>query len=84
MESMETLRTFLGWCTLINVGLLTISTVAVLLMRGFVTRLHGKMFGLSEGDVSREIYRYLALYKIAILVLSVVPYVALSIMTSSG
>ena len=84
MESMETVRTFLGWCTLINVGLLTLSTVAVLLMRGFVTRLHGKMFGLSEEDVSREIYRYLALYKIAILVLSIVPYVALSIMTSSG
>ena len=84
MESMETVRTFLGWCMLLNVGLLLFSSVAVLLMRGFVTRIHGKMFGLSEEDVSREIYRYLALYKVATLVLTVVPYIALHIMTSSG
>jgi Family of unknown function (DUF6868) len=38
------------------------------------------MFGLSEADLSRAYFQYLAQYKIAIFVLNLVPYVALEFM----
>ena len=82
MGSAESLREFLGWCTIINVGLLSISAFIVMLMRGPISRLHGKMFGLSEETVMRAIYQYLAQYKIAVILLNLVPYLALIIMAS--
>ena len=82
MNSAESIREFLGWCALINVGLLLFSSMVTMLLRGPISRLHGKMFGLSEEDVSRAIYQYLAQYKIVIIVFNLVPYLALVIMTS--
>ena len=42
---------------------------------------HGKMFGLSEADLSRQYFQYVANYKIAIVVFNLVPYIALVLMT---
>jgi len=39
------------------------------------------MFGLDPEDVSRDYVRYLAQYKIAIIVFSLVPYIALKFMS---
>jgi hypothetical protein len=80
MNSMETLRAFLGWCTAINMGLLILASIFLVLMRGSISTIHTKMFGLSEADVSREYFQYLAQYKIAIIVLNLVPYIALRIL----
>ena len=82
MGSAEALKEFLGWCTIINVGLLAISAMVMMVMRGPISRLHGRMFGLSEEDVLRAIYRYLAQYKIGIILFNLVPYLALVIMAS--
>ena len=82
MGSSETLREFLGWCTLINVGFLVFSSLVMMLMRGPISRLHGKMFGLGEEDISRAFYQFVAQYKIAIILFNLVPYLALVIMAS--
>ncbi len=79
MSSLETFTAFLGWCTVINIGLLMVAAVVLGLMRGPISRIHAKMFDLNESDLSRGYFQYLAQYKIAILVLNVVPYVALKI-----
>jgi hypothetical protein len=50
-------------------------------MRGLAVNLHTKMFALSEEDILRAYFQYLAQYKIATLVLSVVPYVSLKLMS---
>jgi hypothetical protein len=78
MSSLETLTAFFGWCTVINVGLLMVAAVVLGLMRGPISQIHAKMFNLNESDLSREYFRYLAQYKIAVLVLNLVPYVALT------
>ncbi|HBJ83730.1 MAG: hypothetical protein Q8M07_27060 [Prosthecobacter sp.] len=80
MNSIETLRAFLGWCSAISIGILFISTAALMLMRGPVSKLHARLFGLSADDLSRSYFQYLAHFKIAVIVFHLVPYLALRVM----
>ena len=79
MNTIEAMREFLGWCSVVNIGLLVCSVIILLSLHGPVSRIHAKMFSLDEGDVSRAYFQYLAQYKIAIIVFNVVPYLALRI-----
>lgn len=80
MNSIQTLTTFFGWCSLITVGILFLSSAALLLMRGFLTGLHSKMFGLNQEDLARAYFQYLAQFKIAVIVFNLAPYIALRLM----
>ena len=79
MNSTETVTEFLGWCTVINFGLLLLATLVLTGMRGRIVQIHERMLGLNEEDLLRAYAQYLAQYKIAIIVLSLVPYIALKI-----
>jgi len=77
--TIQTLREFLLWCMVINVGLLVFSSLFILSARGWICRLHGKMFRLPEEKVASALYKTIAFYKILIFVFNVVPYIALRI-----
>ena len=77
MNSMETLTEFLGWCTVISFGILLLASLFLTAMRGWAARTHASMFGLREEDILRSYVQYLAQYKIAFFVLSLVPFAAL-------
>ncbi len=79
MNTGESLAEFLGWCSVINLGFLVFSALLVTLMRRPIARLHGKMFGLGEAELSRSYFSFLAHYEIAVIVFNVVPYLALQI-----
>ena len=81
MSSMEALTTFLGWCTAINAGLLIVASIFLATLGGSTSKIHGKMFRLSEVDLSRAYFQYLAQYKLAIFVFNLVPYIALKLMS---
>ena len=76
----ETLREFFGWCLVLNGGLFILTAVNLLLLKGWASRLHAKMFGVEEGAVSRIYFQVLAFYKIVLIVFNLVPYVALRLM----
>jgi hypothetical protein len=78
--SQEMLTTFFGWMSVINIAFLTLATVLMLVLRDWTVALHSRLFGLSEADVRTALYGWLAQYKIATLVLSVAPYLALRLM----
>lgn len=80
MNSLEAITTFFGWTAIVNIALLIFSSTALVIVRGSVSRLHGRMFGLETVDLSRAYFQYLAQYKIAIIVFSLTPYVALKLM----
>ena len=80
MNSLEAVTEFFGWTTAINFVLLAVSTIAVIVMRGSISRIHGRMFGLESVDLSRAYFQYIAQYKIAIIVFSLTPYIALKLM----
>ncbi len=81
MITLEAIQQILGWCSVINIGLLVFATITVSTMRGPVIRLHSKMFALGEEDLSRAYFQYLAQFKIAVLVFNLVPYIALRIVS---
>ena len=80
MNSLAALTTFFGWTTVINFVLLGVSSIMVIALRGSISRIHGRMFGLESVDLSRAYFQYIAQYKIAIIVFSLTPYVALKLM----
>jgi len=82
MNTINTMREFFGWCSVINIGLLCFSTVVVIAIRGTAVRIHEKMFALDEQSLLKAYFQYLAQYKIAIIIFCIVPYIALRLMGS--
>ncbi len=80
MNSIETVTAFFGWMTIINFAVLAFASLAIIATRGSISRIHGRMFGLESADLSRAYFQYIAQYKIAIIVFSLTPYLALKLM----
>ena len=80
MHSADLIQTFLGWCSVINTGLLIFSALIVMIFREQISDLHATIFHLNKEDVLRAYFQYLAQFKILIIVFNIVPYFALSIM----
>ncbi|MDG2224605.1 MAG: hypothetical protein P8L85_24700 [Rubripirellula sp.] len=78
-ETNQDAAEFLGWCVILNIGLLTFSTAAVIAMRDKIADLHGRLFGLEPAELKPAYFRYLANYKLLAIVFNVVPYVALKL-----
>ncbi len=78
--TMEEITVLLGWTCVINIAVLLLSGLGVIAMRERIAKIHSQLFGLDEKDLGRAYFQYLAQYKIAIIVLSIAPYIALKIM----
>lgn len=80
MNNVEAITEFLGWCSVINIGLGLFSLIFITFLRDTILRIHSKMFNLDERDLSRAYFQFLGQYKIATIVFNVVPYIVLRIM----
>lgn len=80
MNSLDSITTFFGWCSIINIVLLSISTISLVALRGPVSKIHAKIFDVAEMDLSRVYLQFIGNYKMLIIVFNVVPYVALKMM----
>ncbi len=76
----EALTELLGWVSVVNIAVFTFATLMLIVMREAISKIHAKLFGLDETDLSRAYFQYLAQYKIAIIMLNIAPYIALKIM----
>ena len=79
--TIATLTELLGWTSVINLAILSLSTLTVIAMRGTIATIHSTLFGLDAKDLERAYFQYLAQYKIAIFVFNIAPYIALKVMT---
>ena len=77
--TLEQLTVFFGWCALINIVILCLAALVIIMFRGPIMRLHSTMTGVETAKLPALYFKYLGNYKIATLVLSVVPYLALRI-----
>ncbi len=73
------LKSFFLWCSIINGGMLLISSLMLVCARGWVYAIHSKLFGISRDAFNIMIYCFIGLYKMFWLTFNVVPYVALVI-----
>ena len=79
--TLETLREFFFWNTVINGGILVVSSLIILCARGWIYRLHAWMFRMSEEEVASSLYKIIGFYKIFIYAFNAVPYIALRIIS---
>jgi hypothetical protein len=73
----ENLRTFLGWCTVINLGILVLWCLGLIFAHDFVFRAHTWWFEISEGRFDEINYTMFMYYKSAVVFLNVIPYLIL-------
>ncbi len=74
------LQQFLQLCLILNVGFLLLWTVAFRFAPDFVYRQQRKWFTLTREAFDEANYRLLGTFKILVIVLTVVPYLALLLM----
>ena len=77
--TIEIIRNALGWCTLINWGLLLWWFLFLTLAHDWTYRFHSKWFKLSVDQFDAIHYAGMALYKAGIILFNLVPYLALRI-----
>jgi hypothetical protein len=80
MITISQLTELLGWASVINMGYLLLASIILMVMRGTIASLHGKMFDIGEKELSSKYFDFLSHYKIVTLVFMVAPYLALKIM----
>jgi len=80
MFTMTELVTFLGWCTLINVGIYLFSAFFIFIFKNFTTNIHSNMSGVDPAELPTLYFKYLGNFKIGILLFNLAPYVALKLM----
>jgi hypothetical protein len=73
----DNLRTFLGWCTVLNLGMLTCWFLALVFVHDFVFKIHSWWFEISEERFDEIHYTMMAYYKLAVFLLNVTPYLVL-------
>jgi len=81
MNTLQTWTTFLGWCTIINIGIYLITVIALAVMRSWAYRTNARIFRISDEDVARITFQYVGAYKLLITVLCFTPWLALKLMT---
>jgi len=75
--SIETTRSFLLWSLGINYGILIVWFVAFTLAHDTLYRLHSRWFRISVEQFDTVHYAAMAIYKIGVLLLNLVPYLVL-------
>lgn len=79
MITIEIMIAFLGWCSVINIGMLILSAIFIIIFNDTVIKIHAKMFDLDKLYLQQSYFKYLAQYKIIIIIFNIVPYFALKI-----
>ncbi len=77
--SLDILRHFLQWCTLLNFGILLMWFGGFVFARESIRELHGRWFRLSDEQFDLIHYAGMALFKIGIWLFNLVPLLALYI-----
>ena len=77
--NVETLRCFLWWCLIVNIGLLLYWFAFFSLGHDWLYRFHGKWFKLTKERFDTVHYAGMAIFKLLIFVFNLAPLVALYI-----
>lgn len=74
------LTAFLGWLSIINIGVLFFCLLVVSLFSKYLMEIHQKLFDVKKADLPKIYLKHLAQYKTLIVFFNIVPYFALKIM----
>ena len=77
--TVETMRAVLGWCSIINMGLLLWWFLFVMGAHDLMYRWHSKMFKVSVEKFDQIHYTGIIYFKVFVFFFNIVPYFALRI-----
>jgi hypothetical protein len=75
----DTFREFFMWCTIINGGILILTSLIYIFAQQSIYSMHKKWFSISREEFNIAIYSFMGLYKIFFIIFNLVPYIALLI-----
>jgi hypothetical protein len=79
MTNAQAWTSFFGWLTIVNMGIYTFSVLMLWLMRGLVYRMNATMFGVSEEEVAKTVFKYVGAYKLIIAAFCFAPWLTLKL-----
>ena len=79
--NIEFIQQFLAWSLVINIAILAVSSIMLVVLRDTITNIHSKFSGVPKTQLPGEYFRYIANFKVAIIVFNLTPYLALRIIT---
>jgi len=77
--TLEQLTALFGWMTVINTGIMVLSAVLLMALKGALGEYHGRLFGISADEVFSASYTYIGRFKVLIIVFNLTPYIALRV-----
>lgn len=80
MENIQTITTFFGWCSVINLGIYLLTVLALMGFREPVKNIHVRLSAVSIEKLDELYFNYLGSFKMAIIILNIAPYTALKLM----
>ena len=75
-----TVRAFFMWCTIINLGLLVLTSLVCSYLKDFSYQMNNRMFSISRETFNIAFMSFIGLFKLFVIVFNVVPYIALLIL----
>ena len=79
--TLDILRGVLGWCAVINIGMLLLWFLFLAFAHDWIYRMHSKWFKIPAETFNAIHYTGIVFLKIVIFVFNIIPYFALRIMT---
>jgi len=79
--TLDILRGVLGWCAVINIGMLLLWFLFLAFAHDWIYRMHSKWFKIPAETFNAIHYTGIVFFKIVIFVFNIIPYFALRIVT---
>jgi hypothetical protein len=75
----STLQAFFMWCTILNFGILILTSLLLTIGGDFAYWVQSKFFNIPRQTFDVAVYCWIGLFKIIVIVFCVVPWIALEI-----
>ena len=73
----ETLTRFFMWCTILNLGVLILTSIVCIFFADFSYRMNNRFFSFSREAFNVVLVCFIGLFKIFVIVFNLIPYIAL-------
>ena len=77
--TLELIRSILGWCAILNMGILLWWFLFLALAHDLTYRVHSRFLRISKEEFDRIHYAGITFFKLAVFFFNLVPYLALRI-----
>ena len=75
----QMLKMFFMWCTILNMGLLIMTSLWLAFAGNFVYKMHSRLYPMPRETFNVVVYSFVGIYKIIFFVFNFIPWIALMI-----